>query len=142
MSWNADPLAAGFSTVSPFRSLADNFATRNVDTQQGDTSSLLEYYRRLNALRNANPVLGSGVLDVQSSGGDAVLVITRSGSGSSLVLAINYADSVRRVRAATPFANTSFDAAFGATAGSVSDGAGDLVFDLPARSAVVYVSTP
>ena len=142
MSWNADPLAAGFSTTTPFRPLADNYTTQNVDAQSGDDRSLLEYYRRLYALRNAYPVLGTGVLDVQSNGGDPVLVLTRSDGGTSAVAAINFADTSRAVRAATPFANTAFDAAFGAVDGLVSDGAGDLVFDVAAGSAVVYVGSP
>ncbi len=142
MSWNADPLAAGFSTVTPFRSLADNYATDNVDGQQGDAGSLLEYYRSLYALRNAYPVLGSGALELQSTGGDPVLVLSRNGGGSSIVVAINYADSTQAVRAATSLANAAFDPAFGTIEGVTSDGAGDLVFELAPRSVIVYASTP
>lgn len=64
--------------------------------------------------------------------------------GWSLLLCggINYDDSSRTVRRATPFVNTDFDPAFGTTAGIVSDGAGDLVFNVASRSVAVYVSRP
>jgi glycosidase len=142
MSWNADPLAAGFSTVTPFRALADNYAARNVERQSHDAESLLEHYRRLYALRNAHPVLGSGVIDVQSGGGEPVLVLARNEGGTSLIVAINYGTSTELVQAASPLADTLFKAAFGALDNVTSNGAGDLLFDVAPKSAVVYVSTP
>ena len=87
-------------------------------------------------------MLGSGVMDVQSGGGEPVLVLTRNGGGTSLIVAINYGSSPEWVQAASPLANTLFKAAFGAIDSIASNGEGDLLFDVAPKSAVVYVSTP
>jgi glycosidase len=142
MSWTSDATTAGFSTVTPFRELSANVATNNVQDEEGDADSLLEYYRSLYQLRQAYPLIASGTLDVQSNGGEAVLLVTRSGLGVSAIIAINYDSSTRQVVATTPLGSASFDAVFGATGQVVADAGGNLTVDVPARSAVVYVAQP
>ncbi|MDE2145940.1 MAG: alpha-amylase [Burkholderiales bacterium] len=60
MSWTADPLAAGFSTVAPYRALAANAATQNVAAQQADPRSILAFYKALLALRNGRVSIAAG----------------------------------------------------------------------------------
>ncbi|NND37148.1 MAG: glycosidase [Gammaproteobacteria bacterium] len=142
MSWTSDPTTAGFSTVTPFRDLSANVATNNVRDDERNPDSLLEYYRDLYLLRQAYPLIATGSLDVQSSGGDPVLLTTRSEPGASAVIAINYDSVPRQVVATTALANASFDAVFGSAGQSTTDGAGNLAVDVPARSAVVFYSQP
>ncbi len=142
MSWTSDPNTAGFTAVTPFRALSANATTNNVQDAEGDSNSLLEYYRGLYELRQSYPLVATGALNVQSSGGDPVLLLTRSGPGASAVVAINYDSTSNNVSAATTLTNATFNAVFGATGQSVSDGAGSLTIDVPARSAVVYVGGP
>lgn len=59
MQWDASP-SAGFTTGTPFLALAPEHETRNVEALRADPSSLLSYYRRLIALRNATPALRTG----------------------------------------------------------------------------------
>jgi glycosidase len=142
MSWTSDATTAGFSTVTPFRELSANVATNNVQDEQGDFNSLLEYYRGLYQLRRTYPLAASGSLDVQANAGEAVLLVTRSEPGASAVIAINYDSSTRQVVATTALANATFDAVFGATGQAIADGGGNLTVDVPARSAVVYAAQP
>ena len=50
MQWSAGP-NAGFSTAEPWLPLNEDYAAWNVEMQKGDSSSILEFYRRLIALR-------------------------------------------------------------------------------------------
>ncbi len=59
MPWDASP-HAGFSTVEPWLPLNPDWPTRNVAAQDGDAGSMLTLYRRLLALRRAEPALVVG----------------------------------------------------------------------------------
>ncbi|MDH5456149.1 MAG: alpha-amylase family glycosyl hydrolase [Gammaproteobacteria bacterium] len=142
MSWTADTVTAGFTTGTPFRSLSANVATHNVADEEGDAGSLLEYYRSLYRLRTENPVIGAGVLTVQSNAGDAVLLFTRAEGSAVAVVAINYSAAAQQLDADTGRSGTTFAASFGASGQRVADVTGTLQIDVPARSAVVYISQP
>ena len=142
MSWTSDPNNAGFSAVMPFRELSANVSTNNVQDEEGASGSLLEYYRSLYQLRRSYPLVANGTLDVQSSGGEPVLLVMRSEPGATAVIAINYDSSTRQVVAATALANATFDAVFGVTGQLIADGGGNLVLNVPARSAVVFYGQP
>lgn len=60
MSWTPDAASAGFTTGTPFRPVAPNLATHNVQTQQADPGSLLNFYKAMLALRNGLPSIASG----------------------------------------------------------------------------------
>ena len=142
MSWTPDAVTAGFTTVLPFRELSANVATNNEQDEEGDPDSLLEFYRGLYQLRQSYPLIASGTLDVQSNGGEPVLLVMRSEPGAIAVIATNYDSVLRQVVAATTLANVSFDAVFGASGQVVADAGGDLTIDVPARSAVVFYGQP
>jgi len=142
MSWTSDPNNAGFSAVMPFRELSANVSTNNVEDEEGDSNSLLEYYRGLYQLRRSYPLVANGALDVQSNGGDPVLLLTRSGAGGSVVIAINYDSVVRQAVASTALADATFEAVFGLSGQLTADGVGKLTLNVPSRSAVVYVGQP
>jgi glycosidase len=142
MSWTSDPDNAGFSAVMPFRELSENVSTNNVQDEEGVPESLLEYYRSLYQLRRSYPLVAIGALDVQSNGGDPVLLLTRSGTEGSAVLAINYDSVARQVVASTALADATFDAVFGLSGQLTADDVGNLSLNVPSRSAVVYVGQP
>jgi glycosidase len=60
MSWTADPATAGFTTGQPFRPVAPNAATHNVQAQQRDPQSLLNFYKAMLKLRNTLPSIAQG----------------------------------------------------------------------------------
>ena len=138
MSWTSDPNNAGFSAVMPFRELSANSMTQNVALETGDDTSLLNYYDELMTVRNDYPAIGAGTLDVQSQGGDPVLLMSRSTATECAVIAINYSDQDQPVNAVTPCANTSFDIVFGGTGSVAADASGVVAITITPRSAVVY----
>ncbi len=59
MQWTAGA-HAGFSSVAPWQPVNPDYETVNVQTQRGDPNSLLNWYRKLIALRMARPALRVG----------------------------------------------------------------------------------
>jgi alpha-glucosidase len=59
MQWDSSP-NAGFTAGEPWLPLADDYPTVNVAAQLDDPASMLSFYRRLIALRRAEPALEIG----------------------------------------------------------------------------------
>ncbi len=138
MSWTIDPVTAGFSTVVPFRALAANSTTHNVELEDGDPQSLLGYYRELLAVRSDYPVIASGSLDAQVEGGGTVLVLVRSSGTECAVVAVNYDVQDQAFSAATPCADGRFSQLFGGSHSALADPSGVVALTAPARAAVIY----
>ncbi len=60
MSWTADAATAGFTTGRPFRPVAPNVATHNVQAQRADPGSILHFYKAMIRLRNTLPSIARG----------------------------------------------------------------------------------
>ncbi len=138
MSWTPDALTAGFSTVTPFRELSANVATNNVQTEEGDADSLLEYFRGLYQVRAAYPVIASGALDLQVSGGERILLLVRSSATGCAVIAVNYDVQARSIDAVTPCADGTFDQVLGGSGSVLADASGTVSINVPSAGAVVY----
>jgi glycosidase len=141
MSWTSDPNNAGFSAVMPFRELSANSTTQNVELETGDATSLLAYYSELMTLRNTYPVIGAGDLNVQSQGGDAVLLLTRSSANECAIIAINYSDEIQPIGVTTLCANASFDRVHGGSDTVTADGSGVVAISVAGRAVAVYHAT-
>jgi alpha-glucosidase len=85
MQWST-AAHAGFSSARPWLPIAEDYAQRNVELQQGDPGSLLALYRDLLALRRARPTLSLGSY-ASFDAGDEVLGYVRShGTDRDIVL--------------------------------------------------------
>jgi alpha-glucosidase len=93
MQWDATPYA-GFSTVTPWLPIADDFRTENVARQQDDARSVLSLYRRLIELRRGSPALSVGSFR-QIYVDDDLLVYARDSAGEQLVVALNMSHAER-----------------------------------------------
>lgn len=138
MSWTSDPNNAGFSAVPPFRELSANSTTQNVELEAADGASLLSYYDELMTLRKDYPVIGAGLLEVKSQGGDPLLLLTRNSASECAVIVINYSNQNEVISATTPCLNGTFNIVLGGSGTAISDGFGTIVDTIAARSAVVY----
>ena len=69
MSWTADPRTGGFTTGTPFRPVAPNVATHNIDSQRREAGSLRNFYRTVIGLRNAHPSIARGSFERGSAQG-------------------------------------------------------------------------
>lgn len=87
MQWSLGH-AAGFSTGRPWETLQPDSLTINVATENADSSSLLNLYRRLIHLRRSNDALATGKLFSLSPASTALAVYLRvSGDKAVLVVA-------------------------------------------------------
>jgi alpha-glucosidase len=103
MQWDATR-HAGFSSVSPWLPLADDFAHENVVNLDADTKSILHLYKALIALRSRLPQLVTGAYEPVAAQGD-ILLFRRTGGGSAVTVALNLG--------AEPVALTSSSVGFG-----------------------------
>ncbi|WP_216661867.1 alpha-amylase family glycosyl hydrolase [Niveibacterium sp. COAC-50] len=143
MSWTADAKTAGFTTGSPFRSLADNSAAYNVASQHATGGSIYATYKQLIALRNGEAALRRGDITPIASGSASVLAFTRVLGGEKLLVVINYGDAAAELSLTTPGGNATWNNRYpGSAASLISDATGVVSFKLPARSAQVYKLAP
>jgi glycosidase len=86
MQWTREP-GAGFTTGRPWQQLQDDSAVTTVESQEGDSRSILELHRQLIPLRDATPALASGRLIPLTASNDAVVAYLRR-DGERMVLVI------------------------------------------------------
>ena len=95
MQWSAEK-NAGFTTGKPWRSVASDYDTVNVEAQMVDPDSLWSHYQALISLRNAHPALRSNETAFAKSGSSAVFASIRSRDGENILVLINLgADPVK-----------------------------------------------
>jgi len=88
MQWDATP-NAGFSTGKPWLHVNPDFAHVNVEAERADPQSLLNYYRRLIALRRESPALLQGTYRELSRPMD-VWAYERAGGGQRILIVLNF----------------------------------------------------
>lgn len=94
MQWTAGP-QAGFSTnPKTWLPVAANYRTVNVASEMADPSSLLQWYRKLIALRRDNPALRDGAMTFADTKNPDVLAYVREGKEPVLV-AMNFSGEPR-----------------------------------------------
>jgi alpha-glucosidase len=87
MQWTGGP-AAGFTTGAPWLPVAADADAVNVERERADRRSLLCLYRRLIALRRAEPALSVGGYTPIESRGD-LLAYRREHEGRRILVALN-----------------------------------------------------
>lgn len=89
MQWTGDAERAGFTTGTPWSAVPTSVVQVNVERQQRQRGSLLSTYRRLIALRQAQPALHSGDFTLLEAGDDRVLAFVRTHGADRLLVVIN-----------------------------------------------------
>jgi alpha-glucosidase len=79
---------AGFSSARPWLPLSLDAAAVNVETEQADPDSMLSYYRRLIALRRAEPAISVGTYTPLNVEGD-LLAYKREARGRRFLVVLN-----------------------------------------------------
>jgi glycosidase len=95
MQWSSGK-HGGFSQGPPWLPLGADFGERNVEAQRADRGSLLNLYHELLALRRRVPALQQGeyrALDAP----EGVLAYERECDGQRARIALNFADTPRRL---------------------------------------------
>jgi alpha-glucosidase len=101
MQWNAAPFA-GFSTAKPWLKVHPNYVHRNVAAQQADPNSVLNFTRRLIALRRAHAALRQGSFKPLFRTDTGVLAYEREltglpGETERIQIYLNFSGSTRPV---------------------------------------------
>jgi glycosidase len=101
MQWDGSE-GAGFTRGEPWLPLNEDFASRNVASQERDPASLLSWYKALIALRRSSEALRSGAIRFLDPGRDAlardVLAYERSAGEGRVLVLLNFASRARAVR--------------------------------------------
>jgi alpha-glucosidase len=89
MPWSADAPGHGFSTARPWLPFGCDHAALAVDRQEADDNSPLHLTRRLLELRNGEPALRTGTLDLVEAS-ETLLVFAREAGNQGLLCAFNF----------------------------------------------------
>ena len=132
MSWTGNTANAGFSTGTPYRSLAGNVAAFNAAAQADDPDSLLAFYKAMLALRNTQAAIRSGSCDAVAVAGSVMSFQRRLGA-ARVVVVINYASAAANVALGSLPAN-------GLLASAYPAGGADLVIDASGAASVTVAA--
>jgi glycosidase len=141
MSWSSDPQSAGFSTGTPFRSLSANAAAANVAAQEGDSSSLLNFYRALIALRNGRTSLEQGSYVASQASGNVMSFQRSMGSavGDERTLVVfNYGNTAATAHVSNLGGASTLRSLWAAGAGNANITAGAAALNVAAKSVSVF----
>jgi alpha-glucosidase len=90
---------AGFSEAhTTWLPVADDYPTRNVESESRDPHSFLSLYRRLGKLRNGSNALKRGKFDLVHTKSEHVLVFTRSKGLKQHIIALNFSEDPATVK--------------------------------------------
>lgn len=89
MQWNAGR-NAGFSNAEPWLRVHPNHTTVNVETEEDDPDSLLNFYKKLIWVRKSNPALMVGDYSPYVAVPDGVFSYFREAEGQTVFVALNF----------------------------------------------------
>ncbi len=94
MQWNATP-TAGFTTGKPWLPINQNNVTVNVEAQEKDKNSILNYVRAMIKLRNENKdILVYGKYSLLDAENKNVFAYTRTNGKETFLIALNFTKQV------------------------------------------------
>ena len=96
MQWDASQ-NAGFSNGKPWLPLHPNYIQRNVIVQAGADSSLLNFYRKMIALRRETPALVRGDFMPVENANKKVLAYKRSYEGKEVLVCLNFSGQTQTI---------------------------------------------
>lgn len=89
--WDASP-NAGFTTGTPWLKLNPNYIEINVEAQEKDENSVLNYFRRLTRFRKENAVMVYGSSEYYDLQNESVFAYSRELDGRKILVLLNFAD--------------------------------------------------
>lgn len=93
---------AGFSVGKPWIQVNSNYTAINRAAQEKDGTSVLNYFRKITALRNNNPVLVYGKYTLLDKSNPAIYAYTRELDGKKILVLLNFSKNIAQ-------ANTGID---------------------------------
>lgn len=96
MQWNGTE-NAGFSTQAPWLAVTDNYREINVETEEKDPDSILNFYKKLVQLRKEKKIISEGKISFIQTTDDTLFVYKRSLGEQELVVLNHLSDEVKQV---------------------------------------------
>ena len=96
MQWNGTE-NAGFSTQAPWLAVTDNYREINVETEEKDPDSILNFYKKLVQLRKEKKIISEGKISFIQTTDDTLFVYKRSLGEQELVVLNHLSDEVKPV---------------------------------------------
>ncbi|HKM46154.1 MAG TPA: alpha-glucosidase [Terriglobales bacterium] len=96
MQWKNE-LNAGFSKSAPWLPVPASYATHNVETDLKDPGSILNFYKRILALRHTNPALIEGAYIPLNQDDPNVLSYLRAYKGKAVLVALNMSSGAQKI---------------------------------------------
>jgi alpha-glucosidase len=96
MQWNTSA-NAGFSEVKPWLPVPASYKTHNVATELKEPGSILNFYRRVLALRHQDPALRDGEYVALNENDPNVLSYLRRYKDEAVLVALNMSSSAQKV---------------------------------------------
>ncbi len=87
--WNTT-LNAGFTSGTPWLKVNPNYTTVNVNAEEKDPNSVLNYFKKMVKLRKTTPTLVYGKYQLLDKNNQKVYAYTREGEGKKLLILLNF----------------------------------------------------
>ncbi len=97
---------AGFSDGKPWLKVNPNYATINAAIQDKDPNSILNYFRKLTALRKANPTLVYGKYTLLDVNNPSIYAYTREMNGKKILVLLNFKSNTAKANIAMDFSKS------------------------------------
>jgi oligo-1,6-glucosidase len=97
IQWNANK-NAGFSEGQPWLKVNPNYETLNVETQEKDDLSILNFYRKMIAFRKANKVMVYGDYKCINKDDEHLFIYTRSDEKDRYIILLNFSDTTQPIK--------------------------------------------
>ncbi|MFP4845148.1 alpha-glucosidase [Winogradskyella sp. PE311] len=97
MQWNSTK-NSGFSKGKPWLKVNENYKTINVETQENDTNSVLNFYREMIAFRKANTTMVYGDYKCINEKDEFLFIYTRSDHENRYVILLNFSDDIQSIK--------------------------------------------
>lgn len=98
MQWNSDKNAGFSSADSTWLPVQANYKTINVETEDKDANSLLQWHRDLISLRRKNPILRDGDQQSFDAGNDSIVAFLRTDGDRKVIVITNFSNSEQSVK--------------------------------------------
>ena len=89
MQWTSQS-NAGFSSIEPWISIPNNFLQINVETEQNDSDSVLNFYKKLVSLRKKYKIISDGSIEFLEKNNPDILAYKRTLNEEELLIFCNF----------------------------------------------------
>ena len=96
MQWN-DSENAGFTTGTPWKKVNENYTEINVSTQNEDSNSVLNHFRKMTKVRKDNPVLVYGAYEILQKEHPTVYAFTRTLDDVKMLVMLNFSEETSSI---------------------------------------------